>query len=64
MGSALFGFDHMGGGSGGGNTGGDKERDDKGKKDKDRLMSTEDGARKMPIINPLVRLPNWPSECS
>nr|XP_036234017.1 diacylglycerol kinase eta isoform X4 [Bactrocera oleae] len=61
MGSALFGFDHMGGGSGGGNTGGDKERDDKGKKDKDRLMSNEDGARKMPIINPLVRLPNWPT---
>ncbi|XP_018796299.1 PREDICTED: diacylglycerol kinase eta isoform X4 [Bactrocera latifrons] len=61
MGSALFGFDHFGGGSGGGNPGGDKERDDKGKKDKERLLGAEDGARKMPIINPLVRLPNWPT---
>ncbi|XP_050317994.1 diacylglycerol kinase eta-like isoform X6 [Bactrocera neohumeralis] len=61
MGSALFGFDHFGGGSGGGNPGGDKERDDKSKKDKERLLGAEDGARKMPIINPLVRLPNWPT---
>ncbi|XP_049317684.1 diacylglycerol kinase eta isoform X3 [Bactrocera dorsalis] len=59
MGSALFGFDHFGGG--GGNPGGDKERDDKGKKDNQRLLGAEDGARKMPIINPLVRLPNWPT---
>ncbi|XP_049305462.1 diacylglycerol kinase eta-like [Bactrocera dorsalis] len=61
MGSALFGFDHFGGGSGDGNSGGDKKRDDKGKKDKECLLGAEDGARKMPIINPPVRLPNWPT---
>ncbi|XP_053969268.1 diacylglycerol kinase eta-like isoform X1 [Anastrepha ludens] len=59
MGSALFGFDHFGAGSIGG-LGGDKERDEKGNKDKER-MAGEEGAKKMPIINPLVRLPNWPT---
>ncbi|XP_067638667.1 diacylglycerol kinase eta isoform X2 [Eurosta solidaginis] len=57
MGSALFGFDHFGTAA---NGGGDKERDEKGQKDRDRA-SGEEGAKKMPIINPLVRLPNWPT---
>lgn len=69
MGSSLFGFDHFGGSSGGGggggnNTKGDKERDDKRKKEKERSVGAEDGPKKMPIINPLVRLPNWPSVCN
>ncbi|XP_004518470.1 diacylglycerol kinase eta isoform X2 [Ceratitis capitata] len=57
-GSTLFGFDHLGGGGGssgsGGGASGDRDREDKGKKD-------EDGSKKLPIINPLVRLPNWPT---
>lgn len=55
----MFGFDHLGGGGGssgsGGGASGDRDREDKGKKD-------EDGSKKLPIINPLVRLPNWPSK--
>ncbi|XP_037950398.1 diacylglycerol kinase eta isoform X4 [Teleopsis dalmanni] len=49
MGSTLFGFDHFGGG----------EKDDKNK-DKEKTP-TEETNKKLPIINPLVRLPNWPN---
>ncbi|XP_036329541.1 diacylglycerol kinase eta-like isoform X1 [Rhagoletis pomonella] len=59
MGSALFGFDHFGAGGVSG-TSGDKDRDDKGNKDREKCAG-EEGVRKMPIINPLVRLPNWPT---
>uniref|UniRef100_A0A6P4F4T6 Diacylglycerol kinase n=1 Tax=Drosophila rhopaloa TaxID=1041015 RepID=A0A6P4F4T6_DRORH len=50
MGSTIFGFDHF--------AAGDKE--DKGGKDKEKTP-TEETNRKLPIINPLVRLPNWPN---
>ncbi|KAH8329803.1 hypothetical protein KR074_010420 [Drosophila pseudoananassae] len=52
MGSTLFGFDQF--------AGGDKEKDEKGCKDKEKTP-TEEAGRKLPIINPLVRLPNWPN---
>ncbi|KAH8369382.1 hypothetical protein KR009_009242 [Drosophila setifemur] len=48
MGSTLFGFDHF--------AAADKE--DKCFKEK---TPTEEANRKLPIINPLVRLPNWPN---
>ncbi|XP_013118346.1 diacylglycerol kinase eta isoform X2 [Stomoxys calcitrans] len=47
-GSSLFGFDHFGTGP---------EKEDKEKKDK---TPTEEN-RKLPIINPIVKLPNWPN---
>ncbi|XP_068156748.1 diacylglycerol kinase eta isoform X4 [Drosophila tropicalis] len=52
MGSTLFGFDHF--------AAGDKDKDDKTGKDKEKTP-TEETNRKLPIINPLVRLPNWPN---
>ncbi|XP_017057132.1 LOW QUALITY PROTEIN: diacylglycerol kinase eta [Drosophila ficusphila] len=52
MGSTLFGFDHF--------AAGDKDKEDKGGKDKEKTP-TEETNRKLPIINPLVRLPNWPN---
>jgi len=53
MGSTLFGFDHL--------ASGDKDKEEKGGKDKEKTPTEETG-RKLPIINPLVRLPNWPSK--
>ncbi|XP_022220024.2 diacylglycerol kinase eta isoform X2 [Drosophila obscura] len=50
MGSTLFGFDHFAAG----------DKDDKTGKDKEKTP-TEETTRKLPIINPLVRLPNWPN---
>ncbi|XP_062121412.1 diacylglycerol kinase eta isoform X1 [Drosophila sulfurigaster albostrigata] len=50
MGSTLFGFEHF--------NAGDKE--EKLSKDKEKTP-TEETSRKLPIINPLVRLPNWPN---
>ncbi|XP_017144905.1 diacylglycerol kinase eta isoform X1 [Drosophila miranda] len=50
MGSTLFGFDHFAAG----------DKDDKAGKDKEKTP-TEETTRKLPIINPLVRLPNWPN---
>ncbi|XP_039231591.1 diacylglycerol kinase eta isoform X11 [Drosophila yakuba] len=52
MGSTLFGFDHL--------ASAEKDKDEKGGKDKDKTP-TEETNRKLPIINPLVRLPNWPN---
>ncbi|XP_065723003.2 diacylglycerol kinase eta isoform X5 [Drosophila suzukii] len=52
MGSTLFGFDHL--------ASGDKDKEEKGGKDKEKTPTEETG-RKLPIINPLVRLPNWPN---
>lgn len=54
MGSTLFGFDHFA-------AGGDKDKEEKAGKDKEKTP-TEETSRKLPIINPLVRLPNWPSK--
>ena len=54
MGSTLFGFDHFGGGGGSG------DKDDRTNKDKKETPTDEN--KKLPIINPLVRLPNWPSK--
>lgn len=51
MGSTLFGFEHFSAG----------DKDEKPGKDKERTP-TEETNRKLPIINPLVRLPNWPSK--
>lgn len=51
MGSTLFGFDHL--------STGDKE--DKPGKEREKTPM-EEANRKLPIINPLVRLPNWPSK--
>lgn len=52
MGSTLFGFDHFS----------DKERgEEKGTKEKEKA-TTDDSNKKLPIINPLVTLPNWPSK--
>ncbi|XP_070063164.1 diacylglycerol kinase eta isoform X5 [Drosophila virilis] len=50
MGSSLFGFEHFSGG----------DKDDKSGRDKEKTP-TEEANRKLPIINPLVRLPNWPT---
>ncbi|XP_064545646.1 diacylglycerol kinase eta isoform X2 [Drosophila montana] len=50
MGSSLFGFEHFSGG----------DKDDKLGRDKEKTP-TEEANRKLPIINPLVRLPNWPT---
>ncbi|XP_030373611.1 diacylglycerol kinase eta isoform X2 [Scaptodrosophila lebanonensis] len=50
MGSTLFGFDHFG----------TADKDDKSGKEKDKTPP-EECNRKLPIINPLVRLPNWPN---
>ncbi|XP_034487795.1 diacylglycerol kinase eta isoform X1 [Drosophila innubila] len=50
MGSTLFGFEHF--------NAGDKE--EKPGKDKEKTP-TEEPNRKLPIINPIVRLPNWPN---
>ncbi|XP_017960247.1 diacylglycerol kinase eta isoform X9 [Drosophila navojoa] len=50
MGSTLFGFEHF-------STG---DKDEKPGKDKERTP-TEETNRKLPIINPIVRLPNWPN---
>ncbi|XP_070142721.1 diacylglycerol kinase eta isoform X6 [Drosophila kikkawai] len=52
MGSTLFGFDHF--------AAGDKDKEEKAGKDKEKTP-TEETNRKLPIINPLVRLPNWPN---
>ncbi|KAH8241167.1 hypothetical protein KR032_001023 [Drosophila birchii] len=52
MGSTLFGFDHF--------SAGDKDKEEKAGKDKEKTP-TEETSRKLPIINPLVRLPNWPN---
>ncbi|XP_033167999.1 diacylglycerol kinase eta isoform X4 [Drosophila mauritiana] len=52
MGSTLFGFDHL--------ASAEKDKEEKGGKDKDKTP-TEETNRKLPIINPLVRLPNWPN---
>ena len=54
MGSSLFGFDHFVAAATP-----EKEEKDKDKKDKDKTPSEEN--RKLPIINPIVKLPNWPS---
>lgn len=54
MGSSLFGFDHFGTASTP-----DKEEKDKDKKEQERTPTEEN--RKLPIINPIVKLPNWPS---
>ncbi|XP_043863129.1 diacylglycerol kinase eta isoform X4 [Drosophila mojavensis] len=50
MGSTLFGFEHFSAG----------DKDEKPGKDKERTP-TEETNRKLPIINPIVRLPNWPN---
>lgn len=50
MGSTLFGFDHFAAAA-------TPEKEDKDKKEK----STTEENRKLPIINPIVKLPNWPS---
>ncbi|KMZ02079.1 diacylglycerol kinase eta isoform X11 [Drosophila simulans] len=52
MGSTLFGFDHL--------ASAEKDKEEKGGKDKEKTP-TEETNRKLPIINPLVRLPNWPN---
>ncbi|XP_075145114.1 diacylglycerol kinase eta isoform X3 [Haematobia irritans] len=49
-GSSLFGFDHFGMAP---------EKEDKEKKEKDKTPTEEN--RKLPIINPIVKLPNWPN---
>lgn len=48
MGSSPFSFDHGEG----------KDREDQISKDKEPI---DDANKKLPIINPLVRLPTWPS---
>ncbi|XP_017861208.1 PREDICTED: diacylglycerol kinase eta isoform X8 [Drosophila arizonae] len=50
MGSTLFGFEHFSAG----------DKDEKPGKDKERTPPEETN-RKLPIINPIVRLPNWPN---
>lgn len=45
MGSTFFGFDHH-------------EREEKGSKDRSKVAVEQN--KKLPIINPLVRLPTWP----
>ncbi|XP_052837076.1 diacylglycerol kinase eta isoform X2 [Drosophila gunungcola] len=52
MGSTLFGFDHF--------AAGDKDKEERAGKEKEKTP-TEETNRKLPIINPLVRLPNWPN---
>lgn len=39
------------------------EKDDKGK-DETSAKDKADRSKKLPIINPLVRSPHWPSECT
>jgi len=53
MGSTLFGFDHL--------ASAEKDKEEKSGKDKEKTP-TDETNRKLPIINPLVRLPNWPSK--
>ncbi|XP_055852090.1 diacylglycerol kinase eta isoform X2 [Episyrphus balteatus] len=48
MGSSLFGYDHGDG----------KDKDDRSGKEKETI---DDAQKKLPIINPLVRLPSWPN---
>ncbi|XP_032593340.1 diacylglycerol kinase eta isoform X1 [Drosophila grimshawi] len=48
MGSTLFGFEHF------------SDKEERQGKDKERTPP-EETSRKMPIINPIVRLPNWPN---
>lgn len=52
MGSTLFGFDHFA-------TAATPEKEDKDKDKKEKTPTEEN--RKLPIINPIVKLPNWPS---
>nr|NP_001246971.1 uncharacterized protein Dmel_CG34384, isoform E [Drosophila melanogaster]AFH06290.1 uncharacterized protein Dmel_CG34384, isoform E [Drosophila melanogaster] len=52
MGSTLFGFDHL--------ASAEKDKEEKSGKDKEKTP-TDETNRKLPIINPLVRLPNWPN---
>ncbi|XP_017848729.1 diacylglycerol kinase eta isoform X5 [Drosophila busckii] len=53
MGSTLFGYEHFGGAS---------DKDEKPGKDKEKEKTLmEETNRKLPIINPIVRLPNWPN---
>lgn len=49
MGSSIFGFDHFG-----------VSTPDKEDKKNDKALTEEN--RKLPIINPIVKLPNWPSK--
>ncbi|XP_073819410.1 diacylglycerol kinase eta isoform X3 [Musca autumnalis] len=49
-GSSIFGFDHFGA---------TPEKEEKDKKEKDKTPTEEN--RKLPIINPIVKLPNWPN---
>lgn len=55
LGSTLFNFDHFG-------LGADKTGDDKDKDKKDKEKTPTEENKKLPIINPLVKLPNWPSK--
>ncbi|XP_037891184.1 diacylglycerol kinase eta isoform X3 [Glossina fuscipes] len=54
LGSTLFNFDHFGLGT-------DKTGDDKDKDKKDKEKTPTEENKKLPIINPLVKLPNWPN---
>ncbi|XP_037809708.1 diacylglycerol kinase eta isoform X6 [Lucilia sericata] len=56
MGSTLFGFDHFAAAAAAGST---PEKEDKDKKEKEKTPTEEN--RKLPIINPIVKLPNWPN---
>ncbi|XP_046804987.1 diacylglycerol kinase eta isoform X7 [Lucilia cuprina] len=55
MGSTLFGFDHFAAAA----AGSTPEKEDKDKKEKEKTPTEEN--RKLPIINPIVKLPNWPN---
>ncbi|XP_065354344.1 diacylglycerol kinase eta isoform X2 [Calliphora vicina] len=52
MGSTLFGFDHFASAA-------TPEKEDKERKEKEKTPTEEN--RKLPIINPIVKLPNWPN---
>uniref|UniRef100_A0A1A9W1M5 Diacylglycerol kinase n=1 Tax=Glossina brevipalpis TaxID=37001 RepID=A0A1A9W1M5_9MUSC len=54
LGSTLFNFDHFG-------LGADKTNDEKDKDKKDKEKTSTEENKKLPIINPLVKLPNWPN---